>query len=571
MASQKKHAISTQAIFLLLALAIFFDALQAGVDLMHAIPVVGNAAAIIFTTLIDVWAYLSIWFGFKLAAPSISFVSPKRALALNGALLIELIPIINMLPAWTLAVVIIVLTSRAEDTIVETLEKTGKMMGTAGKLAGAASKLAPNPAMRKSLAKVSQGAQGVSQFAQAKAQQARSLGQTSAAGAQSTTTSPQISATRQITPPTSKTPRESPYQKGKAYIDSGRDYIRKDKEPTSTPKAAPTPQSATTPQKEVGDIGAPPIFRQPQSTIAQQPKEARENPYAKGKAYIDTGRDYIRKDLGKEYEKGRSYIGQGADFVRSGTNYISPKPTQGTAARKTSPPQSPPAPARKESPPVEAKPQSRTTPPSTTTPRPTTPSPSAATTQEMRTPTKATSEATPTRPSTSSSEKHSSAQNAGQSTGKVGTEPKPQGGAITPPQSSPLNRGGGEKERNDSLSKMTAPQAPVSPSMAMERAPRNEAVSGSTPREQSDFAGQAAGNRTSPMSAQNVSARGRFPEAKTSGSGVPFSATNSHARAGQKINGNAPDFRKAMNESRKKLRDDLAKAIEAIQKGKKLP
>lgn len=120
---QKKHSVSNTAAVLLVALALLFDGIQFGVDLMHAIPLVGNIAAVLFTTLLDVWAYLSIWFAFKVAAPQISFMSPKRALALNGALLVELIPIINVLPAWTLGTVIIILTSRGEEIAAQALQK----------------------------------------------------------------------------------------------------------------------------------------------------------------------------------------------------------------------------------------------------------------------------------------------------------------------------------------------------------------------------------------------------------------------------------------------------------------
>lgn len=285
--TKKKHSISTQAAFLLIALALLFDGVQAGIDLMHAIPVVGNVAAVTFTVFLDVWAYLSIWFGFKVAAPDISFMRPKRALALNGAFLIELIPIINILPAWTLSVVIIIVTSRGEEAIEKTLEKTGKMMGAAGKLAGAASKLAPNPAMRASLAKVSKGATQASQFAQSKAasvRSARESGGVNSGGPARLPTSAGVETARNIAPAQRATTPG-----------------------VSSEESKPPPPPNTSKQ----DIGAPPIFHQASQnpTVGQnreQPKPARKGPYAEGEAYIaggtahvKEGTSYIRKGLGK--------------------------------------------------------------------------------------------------------------------------------------------------------------------------------------------------------------------------------------------------------------------------------
>lgn len=175
MAQQKKHAVSVQAGVLLIALALLFDGLQAAASSAHVIPVVGNATAVIFTILVNAWAYPSIWLGFKLAAPDVKFLTPKRTLALNGGLLIELIPVLNALPAWTLAVVVIFLTTRGEEAVVSTLEKTGKVMGAAGRMASAASKIpGMNKNLKQGLQETSEGAKQVSEIARTKAGQARS-------------------------------------------------------------------------------------------------------------------------------------------------------------------------------------------------------------------------------------------------------------------------------------------------------------------------------------------------------------------------------------------------------------
>ncbi len=169
---QKKHTISSQAGAILIVIALLFDVLQAAVQYANALPVIGTIAVVIFTTLLNVWAYLTIWFAFKLVAPEISFMKPKRALALNGGLLIELIPILNALPAWTLATVVIIMTTRGEEALVNTLEKTAGVVGAAGKVAGAASKIpGMNKNLKEGLQKTSEGAKNTSEFAREKAKQ----------------------------------------------------------------------------------------------------------------------------------------------------------------------------------------------------------------------------------------------------------------------------------------------------------------------------------------------------------------------------------------------------------------
>lgn len=68
-----------------------------------------------------IWLTFYIWFKIK----GVSFVKPKRGLLMGAAPLIEMIPLINMLPAWTLAVVLIVGSERAE----ELLQKAGVVAG----------------------------------------------------------------------------------------------------------------------------------------------------------------------------------------------------------------------------------------------------------------------------------------------------------------------------------------------------------------------------------------------------------------------------------------------------------
>ena len=244
---QQKPAVAATTFALMVAVALLFDAVQVGADLMHAIPLVGNASAVIFTVLLDIWAYLTFWFWFKIHG--VSFMNPKRAMALNGGLLIELIPIVNALPAWTLAVVIIFVTTKAEEEIAKTLGRVGGVMKVAGKMANVASKFAPNPALRQGLRKVSEGADRVSSVAQEKAGRVRSLGQGGQLGssngiARAGNATEREGAERPSEADSHAMPMESAYKTGTGNI------------------AGETPPKPRLKQN-TGDIGAQPIFRQP--------------------------------------------------------------------------------------------------------------------------------------------------------------------------------------------------------------------------------------------------------------------------------------------------------------------
>ena len=64
---------------------------------------------------------------------------------------------------------------------------------------------------------------------------------------------------------------------------------------------------------------------------------------------------------------------------------------------------------------------------------------------------------------------------------------------------------------------------------------------------------------------KRVQSGGRYP-LNAGSSSLPSASAGA-----RKINGNVIDLRNGMNENRKKLKEKLAEAIEAIQKGEKLP
>lgn len=105
----------------MIAVALAYDGAQFATDFLHGIPAVGTIAQSIADTMITIWAWLTFFVWFKLQG--INFTNPKRALALNGGGLLELMPILNSLPAWTLAVLLIIASTRTE----ELLEKAGPL------------------------------------------------------------------------------------------------------------------------------------------------------------------------------------------------------------------------------------------------------------------------------------------------------------------------------------------------------------------------------------------------------------------------------------------------------------
>jgi|GEM_PF-2901203 len=148
----------------MLGVALFYDFMQIKVSLMHTLPFVGNVIAWLGTTIIDLYALLTFFVWFKVH--DVSFANPKRGLTMAGALIVELVPILNAVPAWTLAVIICFITVRGEEALGEVLQKVGAAAGAVGAVAGAASKvpLVPKGA-RQALGDASKAAKGIQQGA----------------------------------------------------------------------------------------------------------------------------------------------------------------------------------------------------------------------------------------------------------------------------------------------------------------------------------------------------------------------------------------------------------------------
>lgn len=93
---EKKSKISKIDFAKMLVVAIFFDATLA---LIQLIPVAGSVMSMVFGV-IPLMIFF-IWYRLL----GISFSNPKKGISFFGASLIELIPIVNILPTWTLEVI----------------------------------------------------------------------------------------------------------------------------------------------------------------------------------------------------------------------------------------------------------------------------------------------------------------------------------------------------------------------------------------------------------------------------------------------------------------------------------
>lgn len=106
----KYGQVSNIVAVLIISVAVFFDLVQALIDVFHFIPVVGNIFAMVATWLVSAVAFFIFWFWFMLYG--VHFNTTKRVASMGGGFLIELIPVLNALPAWTLAVILVILTAR---------------------------------------------------------------------------------------------------------------------------------------------------------------------------------------------------------------------------------------------------------------------------------------------------------------------------------------------------------------------------------------------------------------------------------------------------------------------------
>lgn len=103
-----KKELHNEVIGIMVVIALFFDGFQA---LINLIPFLGQVLASMVEFLAI--SLFFIWF----RSYGISFATPKRGLIMASSFIIELIPFLNILPALTLAVLIVALDAKFKDFI----------------------------------------------------------------------------------------------------------------------------------------------------------------------------------------------------------------------------------------------------------------------------------------------------------------------------------------------------------------------------------------------------------------------------------------------------------------------
>lgn len=103
----------------MIATALAYDITQ---FLFNFIPVVGW----IISGFIFAFAFLTFYVWFKLYGTN--FMTPKRALAMGAGVIIEMVPILNSLPGWTVAVLFLIGIEKAEKIATKVSETTGGLI-----------------------------------------------------------------------------------------------------------------------------------------------------------------------------------------------------------------------------------------------------------------------------------------------------------------------------------------------------------------------------------------------------------------------------------------------------------
>lgn len=123
----EKNHFSETTIFLMIFVALCADGAQA---LIGWIPAFGNILADFFSILVFMTFFL--WFKMH----GISMMTPKRlkALAIGG--IVELVPFLNILPAWTGVVVYLIGTTKIKEIASKHPALSNIAMGASGKITG---------------------------------------------------------------------------------------------------------------------------------------------------------------------------------------------------------------------------------------------------------------------------------------------------------------------------------------------------------------------------------------------------------------------------------------------------
>ena len=101
---KKEKGLKNHTIILMVAVALFFDALQ------------WLLGFIFMGWLVSIFAWLTFYVWFKING--ISFMKPKRFITFGGSFIIELIPVVgDVLPTWTAAITYLALDSKIKKIV----------------------------------------------------------------------------------------------------------------------------------------------------------------------------------------------------------------------------------------------------------------------------------------------------------------------------------------------------------------------------------------------------------------------------------------------------------------------
>lgn len=92
------------------------------VDFVQGLLTAGIVGLIV-STFISIFAWLMFFLWFKLNSIGMLDSGARLAITIWGGAFVEMIPVINVLPAWTISVAIMLFIVRSEDVI---FNKTGK-------------------------------------------------------------------------------------------------------------------------------------------------------------------------------------------------------------------------------------------------------------------------------------------------------------------------------------------------------------------------------------------------------------------------------------------------------------
>lgn len=111
----KQTRITTTAAVLLLTIAVLVDGLQFFTKFLHLVPFVGNALAIVIGIFSSFIAGFGYWFWYRLNDIGMFDRAYAKGLVYAGMFVIEMIPLLNALPGWTLSTAVTIALVRRED------------------------------------------------------------------------------------------------------------------------------------------------------------------------------------------------------------------------------------------------------------------------------------------------------------------------------------------------------------------------------------------------------------------------------------------------------------------------